>query len=194
MHSLKKSFAALLLALPLAAIAGEASTVTSLSFTDISGKQHTVSNDSGTRAWVFLFVWHTCPVANAYAPEIERIYQDYRDRDVAFFLVHVDPGATRETIRQHTQDYRLSLPAVRDAGHALVNRCGATMTPEAVVIASNLEVVYRGRIDDRQAAYGKRRHEAAQKDLRNTLDVLLSGDIPKYRKTPVIGCYIPETE
>lgn len=163
-------------------------------FKDINGgTQHPLAT-SGRQATVLIFVWHTCPVANSYAPEIERIHQAYKDKGVAVFLVHVDPTLKEEKARKHATDYGYSLPVLVDHAHKLVKATGATMTPEAVVLLPDGKKIYNGRIDNRQAALGKRRTQATEHDLRDTLDAILAGKRLEPRSTEVIGCYVPEID
>jgi hypothetical protein len=53
-------------------------------------------------------------------------------------------------------------------------------------------VLYRGRIDDRVADFGKRRVEPTRRDLRLALDAILAGKPVPARRTKAVGCYIPE--
>jgi len=162
-------------------------------FVDTNGtRQHPLKTNDST-ATVLIFVWNTCPVANAYAPEIERIYQQYKKDDIAFYLVHTDPDLTLSKAQQHTREYGYTLPVLIDREHLLVKHVGAKMTPEAAVVLPNGTLVYRGRIDNRQAALGKRRPKATVFDLRDTLDQIVSGATPRPRFTKAVGCYIPET-
>jgi hypothetical protein len=68
------------------------------------------------------------------------------------------------------------------------------MAPEAAVLAPDGKVVYRGRIDDRYADYGKRRPEPTQRDLRDALDAVLENKPVRAPTTKVIGCYLPDAK
>ena len=83
--------------------------------------------------------------------------------------------------------------AVIDHARRAVALSGATVTPEAAVWAEGSGLVYRGRIDDLYVDFGKQRVEPSQRDLREVLDAILSGEIPPFRSTKAIGCYIEET-
>lgn len=161
-------------------------------FKDLRGQIQRPLATAGHKATVLIFVWQTCPVANAYAPEIERIYNDYKNRGVAMYLVQVDPDLKLESARKHAQDYGFTLPVITDPKNILAKYTSATMTPESVVLLADGRRVYNGRIDNRQAALGKRRPKATVHDLRDTLDAILAGNDVKPRTTEVIGCYIPE--
>lgn len=161
-------------------------------YTDLNGKVRYPLATEGRKATVLIFIWQTCPVANAYAPEIERLYTDYREQGVATFVIHVDPGLKPEQARRHAQDYGYTVPLLLDPKGILAKHTGATKTPEAVVLLPDGKRIYNGRIDNRQAALGKRRPQATVFDLRDTLDAILAGKKIEPRKTEVIGCYIPE--
>jgi hypothetical protein len=51
---------------------------------------------------------------------------------------------------------------------------------------------YRGRIDDRYFAPGKRRAEPASHDLRAALEAVLAGKPVPRAETEAIGCPIPD--
>ena len=148
--------------------------------------------NSNAKATVFLFVRTDCPISNHYAPEIERLYEHYSTNKIAFWLVYPDADTLPQTIVEHTKEYRLSLPVLRDPGHALVKWCGVGVTPEAAVFVGDARVVYRGRIDNRYVDFGKERPAPSERDLEQALDAILNGKpIVRPRTTP-IGCYIPE--
>ena len=87
--------------------------------------------DTAARATVFLFLRSECPISNRYAPELQRIYENFSDRDVDFWLVYPDPDEAPETIRRHLDEYGHRGRPARDPTHALVRRTAATITPEA---------------------------------------------------------------
>jgi len=161
-------------------------------FKDGDGRTHTPLSPVDKKATVFLFLLPDCPISNAYAPEIKRIAADYEAKKIAVFVVHADPDVTAEQARKHAKAFGLTCPVLLDPTHVLVKASGATMAPEAAVIGPDRSVLYRGRIDDWYADYGKRRGEPTQRDLRNALDAILQGKTVATPLTKVIGCYLPE--
>jgi hypothetical protein len=148
--------------------------------------------DAGAKAVVFVFVCTDCPVANRYAPEVERLYEAYGQRRVSFWLVYADPREEPAKIRRHLKEYGYRVPALRDPEHRLVKRCGVTKTPEAVLFFPDGRQVYRGRIDDRFTDYGKSRTAPSRQDLREAIDCVLQGRPVPVATTQVVGCFIPE--
>lgn len=159
---------------------------------DLDGRRRSPMAPEMARAAVLLFITHDCPIANAYAPEYRRLWGEYAARGVAFTLVHVDPDATAERLRRHRKEFGLEqLPTVHDREQRLVRAVGAKMTPEAVVVTQVGGVVYRGRVDNLYADYGKRRRQATHRDLRDALDAVLAERSVANPRVPGIGCYIP---
>lgn len=142
------------------------------------------------KAFVFLFLNTTCPIANSYAPEIARLAAEYTPRNIAFFLVYPDPSENPAAIQNHLHDFSLPRPAFRDPSHTFTQYTGATVTPEAAVYSSSLELVYRGRIDNRHINFGQRRPSATKRDLAEAIDSILTGTAIPLTRTPAIGCYI----
>jgi len=150
---------------------------------------------TGSGPTVLLFTRTDCPISNRYAPELRRLGQRFGARGVAFRLVYVDPLETPAAIRQHLRAFGLGGEALRDPQHALVRLTGATVTPEAAVFVadpSGPRLVYRGRIDDRAADFGRTRAEPHTRDLADVLDALTAGHAVTPRTTTAVGCFIPE--
>jgi len=158
-------------------------------FNDLDGVAHHPLGPGEKLASVLLFYWHDCPVCNSYAPEMNRICGSYTN--FAFYIVQVDSDLTPAAAREHAREYGLKPPVLLDPHHRLVKVARATITPQAVVMGKNGEVLYTGRIDDLYAALGKKRATATQHDLREALDAITGGTRVKKRVTTAIGCLIP---
>ena len=182
----------LLLTLASSGCAGERLTVNAgrLEIKDIQGTAHQLPGTSA-RATVFFFITSDCPISNRYAPEINRISADYAAKNIDFYLVHSDPDLTASAARQHAKEFGYRCPVLLDRAHALAKKTGATVTPEVAVLSPGGELLYRGRIDDWYANYGKFRREPTKRDLRLALDAILEGQPVSNPRTKSIGCFIP---
>ncbi len=161
-----------------------------LVFTDIKGKNHTPFASAKTKAVVFVFLLRDCPVSNVYAPEITRIHREYSKKGVALYLVHPDRDTDAKSALAHASEYKLTTPVVLDHDHKLTRLADAQVTPEAAVFDDKGRLVYRGRIDNLYADFGKKRAKPTRRDLRDTLDALLAGKALAKRTTKAVGCYI----
>jgi thiol-disulfide isomerase/thioredoxin len=163
---------------------------------DIDGHPLNPFKPAGVASVIF-FVATDCPISNSYAPEIQRVCQDYGPRGVACSLVYEDvdigvPGRRlEEDVRDHLRDYRYrGIPAVIDRSRTIAQQAKASVTPQAVVVDRDGTIRYRGRIDNFYAALGKPRQRVTEHNLRDALDAVLAGTtVPKIETQPV-GCYI----
>jgi hypothetical protein len=160
------------------------------SLRDIAGVDHHPFTDHAVKAVALVFVLHDCPIANGYAPEINRLCAAYTPRGVRFFLVHIDEDLSRRAAAEHARDYGYTCPVVLDGGHVLVRRAGARMSPEAAVFGPGGERKYLGRIDDLYADLGKRRSRATSLDLHDALDAVLTDRPVPQPVTQAVGCLI----
>jgi thiol-disulfide isomerase/thioredoxin len=163
---------------------------TGLALADVTGAVHHPLETQGDSAVVLVFIASDCPISNGYAPEINRICQAYALSHIRFYLVQVDTDMSDADAAQHARDFAYPCPVLLDRRHELVRRLGATVTPEAFVIAPGGAVAYRGRIDDRYVDLGKSRVVPTTHDLRDALNALLDGNAPPVAQTKAIGCPI----
>ena len=165
-----------------------------LSMQDVDGREVKPLDPAGP-AEILFFITNDCPVANFYAPEIQRICGQYAGKGISCTLVYSDPQLDAAAIRKHRAEFGYtampSIAAVQDVHHKIADATGALITPEAVVVGKTGKVLYRGRIDNFYAALGKPRRQATQHDLRQALDEVLAGKPVTHPQTQAVGCYIP---
>lgn len=161
--------------------------------TDIDGKTHDQLDASSKLANVLYFITNDCPISNQYAPEINRICDEYSAKNVGCFLVYIDPTLSNEAIREHVADYSHDCCAViHDTQHALVRHINAKVTPETALVSAAGTVLYQGRINNFYAALGKPRRFVTVHDLRDAIDATLAGESVATPKTQALGCFIPD--
>lgn len=148
--------------------------------------------EDGQRASVVVFITTDCPVANRYAPELERLRTDLKDKGVKLTLAHVDPELSDEKARVHAAQFALKAAVVVDRKHLLVGATGATVTPEAVVVDADGCIRYRGRIDDWFTEFGKSRRRPSQHDLRDAIQAVLERRPVRNPETKAVGCLMPK--
>lgn len=141
-------------------------------------------------ATVLIFVSSTCPIANGYAPEINRMTEEYRAQNVRICLVHTETDLSQAAAEKHLQDFGYQCPVLLDPNRTLVTRTGATITPEVAVLSPDGELLYRGRIDDRFPDIGIQKSSPAKTELRDALDAIVAGNPIPVARTQAIGCYI----
>jgi thiol-disulfide isomerase/thioredoxin len=159
-----------------------------LAFTDLDGTSRRPLEPGEKAGVVLIFYWQDCPISNSYAPELNRLAASHTN--FAFYVVQVDPDLSPVAAKEHARQFALHLPVLLDPQHRLVQLTKATVTPEAVVVGKNGEVLYRGRIDDHYAAFGKQRAAAQHHDLLEALEAITVGQPVKHKETQAVGCLI----
>jgi len=147
-----------------------------------------------SRARVFLFVRTDCPITNRYAPELQRLGQEFKSEGVDFWLVYPDRAETPASIRDHLSQYAFPGTPLRDPAHRLLNRAHATIAPEAAVFDSSGFLRYHGRIDDRYVEIGKARASAQTHDLERAIKAVLAGQSPAPAETQAVGCSLADVQ
>lgn len=161
---------------------------------DIDGVRHGDLAQMSQAEWtVLIFLTTDCPIANRYAPEIQRICTAYGPKGAHCFLVFVDPSTPAAAVRNHLKDYKYACcPAIIDSEHNLVRKAGATVSSEVAVFSNRGQLKYRGRIDNFYAGLGTPRQVVTEHDLRDALDALIAGRTVRSPRTQAFGCFIPE--
>ena len=158
---------------------------------DARGNPHSKAEWKNKQAIVMLFVSTECPISNRYAPTINRMAQEYSRKNVAFFLVQSDPGLSPQAAEQHAKEFALTIPVLMDPEQILASELETLVTPTAIVLNNAGEVLYRGRVDDRNIDLGKYRDAPKREDLKIALDEVLAGKKVSEPVTKVIGCFLP---
>lgn len=140
----------------------------------------------------YLSAEEDCPIANAFAPEIQAIIDDHALSPFDFYLVLVDPEATPASVGDYAREHGYRGTLLIDAEHALAARVGVTRTPDVAVITRGGELSYRGRIDDRYLELGKPRPAPPRRDLRDHLRALQAGLPVAPARTEAVGCFLPD--
>ena len=149
---------------------------------------------SSARARVLIFVRTDCPITNRYAPELQRLSQEFSSRGARFWLVYPDPAAIARSIDRHLAEYNFPGTVLRDPRHSLVKLAHATTAPEAAVFDSAGKLLYHGRIDDRWVNPGTARPAARTHDLEDAIAVVLAGHRPAQAATPAVGCSLADVQ
>jgi len=160
---------------------------------DINGVAHGSLEKPQARWNVLFFITSDCPIANQYAPEIQRICNAYEPKGASCLLVYADASMTPVQIRNNSKDYfHSAYPAIFDEGYRLAHKAGATVSSEVAVFSSGAKLEYRGRINDFYADLGTPRQRVTHHDLRDALDALAAGKPVPNPRTQAIGCFIPD--
>jgi thiol-disulfide isomerase/thioredoxin len=164
-------------------------TVGKLTFTDIRSLSRTIQDFGAKKAFVFVFVNTSCPVAQRYLPILQALDKEYRARDVQFLAVNAAEDDTIIAMATQAVKFEIEFPFVKDFRGACARALGVTRTPEVVVLDAEKRIRYRGRIDD-QFRLGGVKKEPGSRELKDALDAVLAGKKVAVSESDVDGCPI----
>jgi peroxiredoxin len=132
------------------------------------------------KAVVLVFLSTVCPYANHFSPHVKELSETYGPQGAVFVGVYSNGWESREDARAHGRDHGFAFPLVKDEGHAIADRLGATRTPEAAVLDSTGRLRYRGRVMSKQES----------PELKRALEAVLAGRPVHTPETKAFGCAI----
>ena len=155
--------------------------ISAIDLADESGVVHTTAEWTGRPAIVLFFIARDCPGSARDRDEMARLASLHGPRGVLFLGIDV----SARNLGQGDSWSGLPFPVVRDHEFRVASQAGASVTPEAVVLTSDGQVVYKGRID------GRFDDHPQERELEAAILSMLAGESPRIAATPAIGRPIP---
>jgi peroxiredoxin len=156
---------------------------------DYNEKEFSLSDFKDSKAIVLIFVSTQCPVSNAYNERMEKLYRDFKDKNVVFLGINSNKEETTDKIKKHAEEKGLTFPILKDSQNKIADKLEASFTPEVFVLSKDREIIYHGRIDD-----SRREDEVKTQDLKNTLNEIIKGKEVSVKSTKAFGCTIKRVE
>ena len=168
----------------------------------IDVKANTLLNLKGDNGLLVIFSCNTCPfvVGNAHKTEgwegrYNGLAELAESLNIGMVLVNSNE-AKREgddslpAMKNHAMEAGYTMPYVVDEGSKLANACGARTTPHVYLYNSNLELAYRGAIDDNV----NRAEEVKERYLDMAMRRMAEGKKIKTTETKAVGCSIKRVQ
>ncbi len=158
----------------------------------VSDKQSSLNSLKGEKGTVIMFICNHCPFVKHVNQGIVSLANDYQPQGVAFIAISSNdvvnyPEDHPDLMKTTAAQEGFSFPYLYDETQEVAKAYDAACTPDFYLFDNNLELVYRGQLDDSRPGNGI---PVSGKDMRTALDALLEGNtIPQLQK-PSIGCNI----
>lgn len=158
----------------------------------VSGEELSLREISAGQPTVVMFLCNHCPYVIHVNPEIVRIVSDYKSKGVSFVGISsndVDkyPDDSPEKMTVFANETGYDFPYLYDETQAVAKAYDAACTPDFYVFDGDLNLAYRGRIDDARPGNDK---SLSGHDLRSALDAVLNGEPVSEVQYPSGGCGI----
>ena len=161
-------------------------------------KIHTLAEFSSAKVLVIIFESVHCPVSENYEGRIQKLYDTYQSKGVAFVAIDPNnPSAVRldelgftdltdspEDMKIRVRERHILWPFLYDgATQEVVQKFGAVATPHVFIFDAVRKLRYEGRIDDNQNPALVETH-----DVRDAIEALLNGQPIAVSHRPAFGC------
>ena len=132
------------------------------------------------KAVIVLFTSTVCPYANYFAAHVRELAETYGPRGVLFVGVNSNNWESRQDVVDHALERGFTFPMLKDEGHRIADRFGASRTPEVFLVDSTGRLRYRGWVKSKQES----------PDLQRALDAVLDGRPVRRPVTKAFGCAV----
>ena len=164
---------------------GIGAAVPDFSLSDVSGKQHTLSQYKG-QVVALVFTSQECPYSRGADPHLAELAKKYSEKGVIFLSIDSHKDTTPEQISKYKEERQLPFPILKDTGNKYADAVGAKQTPEVFLVDKEGKLAYHGAFDNRRGT--DERGDIPY--LANAVDALLAGKTPDPADTKQWGCTI----
>jgi peroxiredoxin len=160
-------------------------TIEDFTLPDVDNKDRSLKSLAGKNGTVLLFIAVQCPVSNAYNERMEKLAEDYKAKGIAVVGINSNAAEDAAAVKEHASSHKLTFPILKDPGNKIADKFGASVTPEAYFLDASNKLIYHGRIDNSRNAA-----QIESSDLRNALDLTLTGKPVEKTEAKAFGCSI----
>jgi Copper type II ascorbate-dependent monooxygenase, C-terminal domain len=173
------------------AIADErAGPVRDFALRDASGALHTMDEWSGRRAIVLLFYKVADPKSSSAGRAMAKLAALFEPRGFLFLAVCCEPASGQEGARGRSVELDCACPIVFDPRQIVARQAGIRAVPEAVMLAPDGQVLYRGRLLPPPEP-GLYQGPAARYHLESAVRSIDRDELPAVCSTPSDGSPFP---
>jgi peroxiredoxin len=158
----------------------------------ISGKNISLDEVRGQLATMVMFICNHCPFVLHINKELVRLANDYKNKGIGFVAISANdiishPQDAPDKMKEVAIQLQYQFPYLYDETQETAKAYDAACTPDFFIYNKNMELVYRGQLDDSRPGNDI---PVTGKDIRHALDCLQnSRPVPKEQRAS-IGCNI----
>jgi thiol-disulfide isomerase/thioredoxin len=158
----------------------------------VSNKTLSLEKLKGKNGTVVMFICNHCPFVVHVNPELSRLGKEYQAKGIGFVAISSNdvanyPQDAPHLMKEKAKALEYSFPYLYDETQEVAKAYDAACTPDFYLFDANLELVYRGQLDDSRPGNGL---PLTGSDLRNAMDAVLNEKAIDSNQKPSIGCNI----
>lgn len=158
----------------------------------LSGETITLAQAKKEKGILVMFICNHCPYVIHVKDEIVKLANDYQAQGIGFVAISANdvvnyPDDAPDKMKDFAIQNSFTFPYLYDESQEVAKAYDAACTPDFYLFDSNLELAYRGRLDESRPDSGI---PVTGQDLRIALEALLTGAAIPEKQYPSIGCNI----
>ena len=138
---------------------------------------------------LFIFLSPECPLCQNYTKVINQLQQQFKE-ELAVYGIVVGKAYTLKDVAAFKNKYGTTFNIFIDTKQLLTHYLNATVTPQAILLDSNGNMLYTGAIDNWMQGQGKKRIMVTQHYVKNAIEQSLQPLPITIKKTTAYGCKI----
>lgn len=159
---------------------------------DIGGKEYSLSDLKKENGLLVIFSCNTCPFVLTWEDTYPELYEVANLNGLGMVLVNSNTKKrsdedSMEAMRSHAKKAGYKMPYLVDEKNKLADAFGARSTPHVYLFNNEMELVYRGSINNK---YENKTKVADKFYLKNAIKAMLTGEKIDPADTKEIGCSI----
>lgn len=159
---------------------------------DVSGKEYSLKDLNGENGLLVVFSCNTCPYVIAWEDTYPELGKLTKANNMGMVLVNSNEAKRKgddsmDEMKNHYKKAAYNSAYVLDEKSALANAFGAKTTPHVYLFNNEMELVYRGAIDNK---YETKDDVATKFYLNNAIKALANGDEIDPAESKQTGCSI----
>lgn len=170
---------------------GSKAPMTDVQVQDVSGEMLTLAEVAGENGLLVNFSCNTCPWVEAWEDRYNPIAQLAKENGIGVIALNPNAayrsrGESMDDMKQRAQASNYQFYYALDENAQMAEAFGATRTPHIYLFNANMELVYRGAIDDNAKSAG----DVQNPYLKNAIEDLATGTEINPKTTKSLGCTI----
>ena len=162
------------------------------SLPDTEGKQVSLSDFSGAKALLVMFICNHCPYVLHIREGLSQLAKDYEGKGVAFVAINANdaekyPQDGPQKMAEEKKRAEYVFPYLFDESQKVAQAYRAACTPDFFLFNEERQLVYRGQFD---ASRPGNKEPVTGKDMREAIDLTLLGHALSEDQVPSVGCNI----
>ncbi len=146
----------------------------------------------GEKGTVIMFICNHCPFVIHVNAALVALANSYTAKGISFIAISSNdainyPQDGPEHMHTHAKNEGYSFPYLYDESQTVAKAYDAACTPDLYLFNADLELEYRGQLDDSRPGNGI---PVTGEDLKHAIECLLNGSPNNTTQKPSIGCNI----